>query len=143
MPPRARGRGRGGPLGPPAAGRGGAPGPPASAAGRGGTPAGARGGGAHVPAAHVEAIGVRRQPPGTSGRKITVTTNHYAVDVATGVIHHYDGLFFVIHNIHPFTRYTQLSRHIVGDAACKDEFRNHQTSTGSDRARDIYPSRSI
>ncbi|KZT65768.1 argonaute-like protein [Daedalea quercina L-15889] len=85
MPPRAGrpGRGRGGP---PAAGRGGPP-----AAGRGGTPAaGAAGGGPHIPAQHVQAVGVRRPAPGTSGRRIVVTTNHYAVDVATSVIHHYD-----------------------------------------------------
>ena len=83
MPPRARGRGRGAPSGPPAAGRG-------------GPPTGAVAGGAHVPAGHVQAIGVRRPAPGTSGRKITVTTNHYAVDVATGVIHHYDGMSFLV-----------------------------------------------
>ncbi|KAI0734018.1 argonaute-like protein [Fomitopsis betulina] len=80
MPPRGRGgggRGRGGPTGPPAAGRG-------------GVPASAAAGGAHVPASHVQAIGVRRPLPGTSGRRIVVTTNHYDVDVATSIIHHYD-----------------------------------------------------
>ncbi|TFY68233.1 hypothetical protein EVJ58_g1135 [Rhodofomes roseus] len=82
MPPRRPGRGRGGPAGgPPAAGRGGAP-----AAGHGA----AAGGGPQVPAQHVQAVGVRRPPPGTSGRRLMVTTNHYAVDMATGTIHHYD-----------------------------------------------------
>lgn len=85
MPPRRSGRGRAGPAG----------GPPGPAAGRGGAPAlgPAAGHGPQVPAQHVQAVGVRRPPPGISGRRIMVTTNHYAVDMATGKIHHYDGLY--------------------------------------------------
>ncbi|TFY68234.1 hypothetical protein EVJ58_g1134 [Rhodofomes roseus] len=82
MPPRRSGRGRAGPTG----------GPPGPAAGRGGAPAlgAAAGHGPQVPAQHVQAVGVRRPPPGISGRRIMVTTNHYAVEMATGKIHHYD-----------------------------------------------------
>lgn len=103
MPPRGRGgggRGRGGPTGPPAAGRG-------------GVPASAAAGGAHVPASHVQAIGVRRPLPGTSGRRIVVTSNHYDVDVATSIIHHYDGSFLLDYYYLLFTRRITLSRHIV------------------------------
>jgi len=68
-----------------------------SARGRGGGGGGAtqgRGpsqGGPPSIATHVETIGVRRPGFGTSGRSITVTTNHFPCVIPDGIIHHYDG----------------------------------------------------
>ncbi|KAI0921048.1 hypothetical protein AcV5_001233 [Taiwanofungus camphoratus] len=78
MPPRGAPKpGRGGPRG-----RGGPP-------QRGGAPAG---GTAGLPSssAHVTTIGVKRAAFGTNGRQIPVFTNHFAVKIPEGVIHHYD-----------------------------------------------------
>ncbi|KZT20385.1 argonaute-like protein [Neolentinus lepideus HHB14362 ss-1] len=79
MGPRPTGRGRGGPP------RGG---PPT----RGGAAASASGGGSAVytVSPHVTTIGVKRTAFGTSGRRMEVYTNHFAVKIPEAVIHHYD-----------------------------------------------------
>ncbi|EPQ59451.1 argonaute-like protein [Gloeophyllum trabeum ATCC 11539] len=78
-PAGAGGRGRGGPS------RGG---PPT----RGGAAAGASGGGSAVytTSPHVTTVGVKRTAFGTSGRRMEVYTNHFAVKIPEAVIHHYD-----------------------------------------------------
>ncbi|KAI0750722.1 argonaute-like protein [Daedaleopsis nitida] len=104
MPPRGapgsastagRGRGaRGGPSGHPSGSRGG---PPQQGQGRG------RGGPAIPPSRppppgglpdtspHITTVGVKRSAFGTSGRTISVFTNHYQVPIPEGNIYHYDG----------------------------------------------------
>jgi eukaryotic translation initiation factor 2C len=100
-----RGGGRGGRAGSP--GRGGPPpgGPPPRGAPRGGfrggpptrgaplpvgTPAVSR---TLAPAAHVQAIGVKRPGHGTAGRLVEVFTNHFASELNQGIIYHYDGTY--------------------------------------------------
>lgn len=83
------GRGRGGP-------RGGAP-------GRGGSTVA---GSTISIASHVEAVGIKRPGFGLQGRPLEVHTNHFECSTPEGIIHHYDGLFFVlcyaIHSHRPY-----------------------------------------
>ncbi|KAI0719595.1 argonaute-like protein [Cerioporus squamosus] len=91
MPPRGgdpsggggRGRGRGA-----GAGRGGI---------RGGGPAGRGGGltglvGLPDAGSHITTVGVKRPAFGSSGRGLTVSTNHFEVSIPEQIIHHYDVL---------------------------------------------------
>ncbi|KAI9448014.1 argonaute-like protein [Lactarius indigo] len=72
--------------------------PGESGRGRGGR--GGRGGGDRgpavqrslIPAAHVEAIGVKRPGQGTGGRPIEVFTNNFATELDQGTIYHYDAV---------------------------------------------------
>ncbi|KAJ8481770.1 hypothetical protein ONZ51_g5795 [Trametes cubensis] len=94
MPPRPqpsgdssnRGRGRGGARG---GARGGGParGPAIPAAGRGAPVAR---GGLPDASSHITTVGVKRTGFGTSGRAITVHTNHFEVKIPEGNIYHYD-----------------------------------------------------
>ncbi|KAH9035274.1 argonaute-like protein [Lactarius hengduanensis] len=89
MPPKAApgelGRGgRGGGRGGPPQQRGG---PPTRAIPTSGGPAVQR---FQIPAAHVEAIGVKRPGQGTGGRPIEVFTNNFATELDQGTIYHYD-----------------------------------------------------
>ncbi|KAL6309673.1 argonaute-like protein [Sparassis latifolia] len=79
---------------PPRAARGDRGGPPRGGPPRRGLPQGAAppagGGGLPDTSSHVTTIGVRRPAFGTSGRKISVWTNHFKVDIPESVIQHYD-----------------------------------------------------
>lgn len=83
------GRGRGGAgrgvRGTPSRGGGG----PARG-GRGG-PVSVGGGGLPSTGEHVTTVGVKRLAFGTAGRQVSVFTNHYEIDIPSGIIYHYDG----------------------------------------------------
>ncbi|KAI0081731.1 argonaute-like protein [Panus rudis PR-1116 ss-1] len=82
------GRGRGGAgrgvRGTPSRGGGG----PARG-GRGG-PVSVGGGGLPSTGEHVTTVGVKRLAFGTAGRQVSVFTNHYEIDIPSGIIYHYD-----------------------------------------------------
>jgi eukaryotic translation initiation factor 2C len=45
-----------------------------------------------IPAANVQAIGVKRPGHGSAGRGIEVITNYFETELKQGTIHHYDGM---------------------------------------------------
>ena len=77
MPPRGPGYVRGGARG---AARGGGP-----------ARAGAITVGLPDASSHITTIGVKRPAFGSSGRSLTVFTNHFVVSIPDANIHHYDG----------------------------------------------------